>query len=141
MSCRAYLTILAILAASSAGGCGNKAIRTREQATAAALARYPGDPQQSDEIRLAAVDHAKDKKVEILNLTDRSIESPTIWVNQTFLNRTRTIPPRGQVTVKYSELLEQGGGVRDLDMVNVPVKTVEVETAQGLFSVTGTSRK
>lgn len=142
MSCKSYLSMVVVVAlAGSCAGCGNRAVETRQQATAAALATYPGNPQQSDEIQLAAIDHAKDKEVEILNLTDRSIQSPTIWVNGNFLNRTKTIPPRGQVSVKYSQLIEQGGGVRDLDMVNVPVKTVEVQTAQGLFTVLGPSRK
>ena len=122
-------------------GCGNKAVEARRQATVAALASYPGNPQQSDEVRLAAVDRTKDKKIDVLNLTDRSVQSPTIWVNQTFLSKTETIPPRGQVTIKYSALIEQGTGVRDLDMANVPVKAVEVQTAEGLFSVMGPSRK
>src|SRR5215207_2277473 len=58
-------------------GCGNKAVEARRQATVAALARYPGNPQQSDDVRLAAVDRTKDKKIDVLNLTDRSVQSPT----------------------------------------------------------------
>jgi len=127
--------------ATSCTGCGNKAVEARRQATVAALASYPGNPQQSDEVRLAAVDRTKDKKIDILNLADRSVQSPTVWVNQTFLAKTESIPPRGQVTVEYSDLIEQGAGVRDLDMANVPVKTVEVQTAEGLFTVMGPSRK
>lgn len=125
----------------SCTGCGNKAVEARRQATVAALASYPGNPQQSDEVQLAAVDRTKDKKIDMLNLTDRSVQSPTVWVNQTFLAKTETIAPRGQVTVEYSDLIEQGTGVRDLDMANVPVKTVEVQTADGLFTVMGPSRK
>src|SRR5688572_26944318 len=139
-----YAFVLVISAGAivaSCTGCGNKAVEARRQATVAALASYPGNPQQSDEVRLAAVDRAKDKKIDILNLADRSIQSPTVWVNQTFLAKTETIPPRGQVTVEYCDLIEQGTGVRDLDMANVPVKTVEVQTAAGLFTVLGPSRK
>lgn len=143
MSFKPNLSAFVVLAAvgASCAGCGNKAIATREQATAAALARYPGNPQQSEEIRLASIDHADDKKVEVANLTDRAIPTPMIWVNQTFVNKSRTIPPRGQVIVKYSELLEQGSGVRDLDMANVPVKTVEVQVGDELYTATGPSRK
>lgn len=130
-----------VVVSTACAGCGNKAVEARRQATAAALASYPGNAQQSDEVRLAAVDRTKDKKVEILNLADRSVQSPTVWVNQTFLAKTESIPPRGQVTVRYSDLIEQGTGVRDLDMANVPVKTVEVQTAEGLFTVMGPSRR
>ena len=139
MSFRAYLSI--VMLAALAGGCGNKAVATREQATHAALSTYPGSPQQSDEIQLAAIDDPKRKKIQIVNLTDRTIPTPSLWVNQTFVHKARTIEPRGQITVEYEDLLEQGSGVRDLDMANVPVKTVEVQTSGGLYTVQGPSRK
>jgi hypothetical protein len=137
--CRNTSLLIALLALST--GCANKQVATREQATHAALSTYPGNPQRSDEVQLAAIDHPKDKRIDIVNLTDRAVATPTVWVNQSYVHKAATIKPRGQVTVKYSELIEQGQGVRDLDMANVDVKTVEVQTSAGLFAVMGPSRK
>ena len=137
--CRTTCLLIAVLTLST--GCGNKHVATREQATLAALSTYPGNPVRSDEVQLAAIDNPKDKEIELINLTDRTIPTPTIWVNQAYVHKAPTIKPRGQVTVDYAELIEQGQGVRDLDMANVLVRKVEVQTGDALYTVMGPSRK
>jgi hypothetical protein len=139
MSCRIYL-LVPIIAAFSLG-CANKAVQTREQATHAALSRYPGNPQRSNDIQIAAIDDPGEKRLEILNLTDRTITDATLWINQRFVHKIKSLKGRDQMSMKYNELIEQGGGVRDLDMANVPVKTVEIQTPDGLYTVQGPSRK
>src|SRR5687768_3624950 len=104
MPCRIYLLVL-IFAALSAG-CGNKAVQAREQATHAALSRYPGNPQRSDDVQLAAIDDPKDKRLEIMNLTDSPIANATLWVNQTFVHKIKSLKGRDQTSMKYNELLE-----------------------------------
>jgi hypothetical protein len=79
--------------------------------------------------------------LQIHNLTDRSVPPSAVWVNEVFVARVETIPPKSHVTVKYSELLEAGPSVNDLKMLDAPVAKVELETDQGLFTVMGPATK
>jgi hypothetical protein len=129
-------TILCLVA-----GCAQQRQEARRDATVAALAKYPGSPQKSDRVQVAAVDYRGDKRIELLNVGDAPIESPTVWVNKTFVNKAPTIPTRGSVVVKYVDLIQQGQGVQDLATMNQPVTTVEIQTADGLYSAMGPARK
>jgi hypothetical protein len=122
-------------------GCAQQRQDVRRQATAAALASYPGNPQKSERVQVAAVDYRKDGRIELFNLGDNPVTSPTVWVNKTYVSKAATIPPRGSVSVRYAELIQQGEGVQDLTTTKQPVTTVELETADGLYSALGPARK
>ena len=62
-----------------AAGCAQKRQEVRRDATVAALAKYPGNPQKSDRVQVAAVDHRGDKRIELLNVGDSPVDSPTVW--------------------------------------------------------------
>jgi hypothetical protein len=122
-------------------GCAQQRQEVRRDATVAALAKYPGSPQKSDRVQVAAVDYRGDKRIELLNVGDSPVESPMVWVNKTFVNKAPTIPTRGSVVVKYADLIQQGQGVQDLATINQPVTTVEIQTGEGLYSAMGPARK
>lgn len=135
------LLSVATLSLVTAAGCAQHREEVRRDATVAALAKYPGNPQKSDRVQVAAVDHRGDKRLELLNLGDNPVESPTVWVNKTYVNKAPTIPTRGSITVKYVDLIQQGQGVQDLATTNQPVQTVEIQTADGLYTAMGPARK
>lgn len=135
------LVACAVTASAGCAGDGSTRLDARRDPTLAALAKYPGNPQKSDDIQVVAIDRPGDKKLELANLTDRSVTFPTVWVNGAYVARAETIPPRGQVTVKYSELIEQGRSVQDLAAADGTVNTVELQTPQGLFTVLGPTRR
>lgn len=122
-------------------GCAQHREEVRRDATVAALAKYPGNVQKSDRVQVAAVDYREDKRLELLNLGDGPVENPMIWVNKTYVNKAPTIPTRGSIVVKYVDLIQQGQGVQDLATTNQPVQTVEIQTADGLYSAMGPARK
>ena len=62
-------------------------------------------------------------------------------MNKTYVNEAPTIPTRGSIVVKYADLIQQGQGVQDLSTTNQPVTTVEIQTADGLYSAMGPARK
>lgn len=139
-----------ILAALSLGslfvGCKSSQVtqvgpEARRDITYAATAKYPGNPQTSETIRLAAVDDLSQKRLEILNLTDNSVPQSTIWVNGAFVNRVDGIAPRGSTTVRYGELLEAGPSTRDFGQLNQGVQKVEIQSANTLYTVQGPAKK
>ena len=131
----------AVAALGLIAGCAQHREEVRRDASVAALAKYPGNVQKSDRVQVAAVDYRGDKRIELLNLGDGPVENPTIWVNKTYVNKAATIPTRGSVVVKYVDLIQQGQGVQDLATTNQPVQTVEIQTADGLYSAMGPARK
>ena len=122
------------------GGCAKQRQDVRRDATVAALAKYPGNPQRSEQVLVAAVDY-RGKRIELLNLGDNPIPSPTVWVNKTYVHKAPTIPNRGAIAIDYASLIQQGEGVQDLSTAKQAVTTVELETAEGLFPAMGPARK
>ena len=129
------------------GGCSTDRVsqvgqEPRAAISDAALASYPQAPAaSSDRVQAAAVDHPDLKEVEIFNLADQSIPAARVWVNGNFLAQINSIPPRGSVIVKYSNLLEAGRAVNDLKQLQQPVRKVELQTREGLFKVQGPAMK
>lgn len=80
-------------------------METRKDVTRAVLASYRRGAQRSDEVQVSAVDDPGKKVITQNNLIDRSIPTPTVWVNGTYLYRAETIPPRGQMVVKYANMI------------------------------------
>ena len=123
------------------GGCAANEMETRRDVTRAALASYPGGAQESRDVRVSAVDDPGRKRIELYNLTDRTVTAPTVWVNGTYLTRMEGLPPRGSATVRYADLIESGRGVNDLASSGNSVRKVELQTGDGLFTVLGPSRR
>src|SRR3954464_6349831 len=113
----------------------------RQAISAAAMARYPGNPTTSRDIQLAAVTYPEKKYVEILNLGTTSIPASNVWVNGTFMTHIDGIAPKSLTTVQYGSLLEAGTATNDLKSLNQPVSKVEIQTDRGLFSVQGPTIK
>lgn len=107
----------------------------------AATATYPGHAVKSPRMELVAFDHPDRNVLEVHNLMSRSVPASSVWVNENFVARVGPIPPRGFVAVKYSDLLESGPGVSDLDRLDAKVAKVELHTDEGLFTVMGPATK
>ena len=108
----------------------------------AATASYPGEPMAATkDFQVAALDNPDAHELELLNLTDNSIPASSVWVNGAFVKRIASIPPRGTLKVKYSELLEAGRSVNDLQSVGQIARKVEIQTPQGLMAVQGPSNR
>jgi hypothetical protein len=123
-------------------GCAQHRAEARRDATVAALAKYPGNAQKSDNVRVAAVDHqGTPKRLELINLGDSPIQTPMVWVNKKYVNKAPTIPARGSIMIGYADLIQQGQGLTDLAASNQPIMTVEVQTAGGLYAAEGPARK
>jgi hypothetical protein len=135
------VVVLAAATLALLAGCAQQRQAARRDATVAALASYPGNPQRSERSPVAAVDYRKHKRVEVLNLGDAPLQAPMVWVNRTYVAKIPTIPARGTAAVNYQDLIQQGEGVRDLAVTKDTVTTVEVQTAEGLYSVLGPARK
>jgi hypothetical protein len=139
---RRITSLLSVAAALSlAAGCAQHREEVRRDATVAALAKYPGTVQKSDRVQVAAVDYRGDKRIELLNVGDSPVESPTVWVNKTYVNKAPTIPTRGSIVIRYVDLIQQGQGVQDLATTNQPVTSIEIQTGDGLYSAMGPARK
>lgn len=63
------------------------------------------------------------------------------WVIESFLSKIDGVPPRGSVTVKYSELIESGRSAADRASSNNTVRKAELQTPQALFTVPVPTRK
>ena len=138
---RQVLILMLTLAAAAACGCAANEMEERRRVTQAARAEYPGNARMSKEVQVVAYDHPDDKKLELSNLGDRSVPGPTVWVNGAYLHRVESIGPRQSVTVDYDDLLEAGPGVTDFADSKHPVRKVEVQTPDGLFTALGPTRK
>jgi hypothetical protein len=122
-------------------GCAEQRMEARRDVKIAALSKYPGNAKKSDKVQVTAVDYPDQKRLELLNTSDVPLPTPTVWVNQTFLNKAPTIPARGSVTIKYVDLIEQGQGLQDLAASGRGASVVEIETPEGLFSTSGPAKK
>ena len=139
--------VVTLFIASFITGCAVKRVaqvdpNTREAIGYAATAHYPGNPQwRPDKVQAAAVDDHKNEELQILNLSDNAIPTPTIWVNGQFVRRVQTIGPRGSTTISYPGLLAAGNTAMDFQRAGQRVSKVEIETADGLFQCQGPSRR
>lgn len=134
--------VISVALTGCATGGSSAEIDTRREIKAAARAEYPGNARESDTLKLAAVDNtAGGGTLELLNLTDNSVPPAKVWVNGKYLAGTPVIPARSQVSVKYSDLLEVGAGVMDLSRSQSKIGKVEIQTGDGLFTVSGPTRK
>jgi hypothetical protein len=114
----------------------------REQIAYAATAKYPsGAAQQSEKLRLAAVDDMDAKRLTIMNLTDTAIPPSTVWVNGAYVHPLPTIPARGTYSIDYEQILMAGPNPTDLKQQGQAVSKVELQTEKGLFTVQGPSKK
>ena len=127
-------------------GCATKRVsgvdpEARQQIGYAATATYPGNPyQRPDKVNAsAAVDH-EDEEIQIYNLSDNAIVSPKVWVNGAYVRQLPTIGPRAAATVEYRGLLQAGEPSMDFKRAGQAVSKVEIQTADGLFTVQGPSR-
>ncbi|HEY7115470.1 MAG TPA: hypothetical protein VH475_02725 [Tepidisphaeraceae bacterium] len=141
MNVRHAAITLAIISLALLAGCTQQKMEARRDATVAALAQYPGNPQRSDTVTVAAVDYPADKRFELYNMGDQPITNAKVWVNQRFVKEVGRIPARGSVNIKYADVLEQGAGVQDLAQYARGISAVELQTPDGLFTVLGPSRK
>jgi hypothetical protein len=115
---------------------------TRAAIGYAATAHYPSTPaQRSDQVLAAAVNYPSTKQIEILNLTQNAIPTPSVWVNGVYVRRIETIPPQGSVTLRYANLLQAGQAQNDFSMMQQPVTKVEMETSSGFYQVLGPAVK
>ena len=136
----------ASLAAALLAGCGTSDVgkvgqEPREAITYAATAKYPGDAQKSDRVQVTAINDDGAHETVLYNLSNRSVPDSTVWVNGAFVTKIDMIPPKGSVTVKHSELLESGPGTGDVKRLDQPVTRVELQTPDGLFTVSGPAQK
>jgi len=113
----------------------------RAEISYAATAKYPGAARESDEVKLTAVTDPENDDLTIFNVTDNAIGPATIWVNGAFVHRVSGIAPRASVKIKHAELLQAGAGTADLKRLEQPVRKVEIQTKDGLFTVQGPSQK
>jgi hypothetical protein len=115
---------------------------TRAAIGYAATARYPTTPaQRSDQTVAAVVNYPSTKQIEILNLSQNAIPTPSVWVNGAYVRRIQTIPPQGTVTLRYANLLQAGQAQNDFSMMQQPVTKVEIETNNGFYTVLGPAVK
>lgn len=122
-------------------GC-NSEMQTREQATTAALSKYPGGTAKASETyKLAVVDHQDTSTVEVLNLTDNAVPAAKLWVNGRYVAKITGIQARGNVSVKYSDLLESGAGLADLALAKGTVAKAELQVGSDLYTVQGPTIK
>src|SRR5207253_66524 len=97
---------------------------------------YPGYAQnRPDKVQAAAVVDRDKQEIQILNLSDNAIASPTVWVNGAYVRRVPTIQPRGSTVIKFEGLLQAGQTSMDFKRADQPVTKVEIQTADGLFAV------
>jgi len=130
-----------LLAGCSTGEVARVEDEAREQISYAATAKYPGQARTSDAIKLTAVDDPDGRTLTIYNVTDNAIGPSTIWVNGAFVYRISGIAPRAAVQISHAELLQAGPGTGDLKALDQSARKVEIETADGLFTVQGPSRE
>jgi hypothetical protein len=143
-----FLTAVAASAMALMVGCEGKADKVsgvapeaRQAISAAATARYPGNPTTSRDVQAAAINYPEKKFVEVHNLGNTSIPAGNVWVNGTYMTHIEGIAPRSYTTVQYGQLLEAGAPSNDLKHLNQPVAKVEIQTDKGLFSVQGPTIK
>ena len=143
-----FLTAMAASALALVVGCEGKADKVssvqpeaRQAISAAATARYPGNPTTSRDVQAAAINYPEKKVVEIYNLGNTSIPPGNVWVNGSYMTHVDGIAPKSYTAVKYGQLLEAGTPANDLKSLNQPVAKVEIQTDKGLFSVQGPSVK
>jgi hypothetical protein len=143
-----FLTAVAASAIALMVGCEGKgdkvsgvAPEARQAISAAATARYPGNPTTSRDVQAAAINYPEKKFVEVHNLGNTSIPAGNIWVNGTYMTHIDGIAPKSYATVQYGQLLEAGAPANDLKHLNQPVAKVEIQTDKGLFSVQGPTIK
>jgi hypothetical protein len=128
-------------------GCATKRVSSvdpdaRARIGYAATAHYPGNPQAATtSVMAAAIDHPRDEQIEIINLSDNAIPSPTIWVNGAYLRQLTTLPPRGDVIIAYDGLLQGGNTASDFKRAQQPVTKVELQTGGALYTVLGPAVK
>ena len=134
--------VLGLAAVVAAAGCSTSEMAVREDVTRAALSEYPGQARPSDRLKLAAVDDPGRQTLEISNLSDTAVTTAKVWVNSRYVQAVPAIPARSTVTIGYADLLEAGRGTMDLARVDKPqIAKVEVQTADGLFTVDGPARR
>ena len=143
-----FVTVVAASGLALLVGCEGKgdkvsavAPEARQAISAAATARYPGNPSTSRDVQAAAINYPDKKYVEIHNLGTQSIPAGTAWVNGTFMTHIEGIAPKSFTTVRYGQLLEAGAPANDLKNLNQPIAKVEIQTDRGLFSVQGPTIK
>jgi hypothetical protein len=139
--------IACIILIASTIGCAAKKVSSvdpdaRARIGYAATTTYPANPRQATTAVLAAaIDYPREKSIEILNLSDNAIATPTLWVNGNYLRQLATIPPRGAIAVRYAGLLQSGYTAMDFERANQPVTKVELHTTGGLYQVLGPAVK
>jgi hypothetical protein len=143
-----FLTAVTASAIALLAGCEGKGDKVssidpeaRQAISAAATARYPGNPTTSRDVQAAAINYTDKKYIEIHNLGTASIPAGTVWVNGTFMTHFDGVAPKSFTTVHYGSLLEAGSPSNDLKRLSQPVAKVEVQTDRGLFSVQGPTVK
>lgn len=97
--------------------------------------------QASHDLNLGAINDRDAKVLRVYNFSDQTIPASTLWVNGAFLSQIEPIPPKGHVTLKYSQLLEQGVNINDFSNVQAPITKVELQNDRGLFAVEGPAAK
>ena len=137
----AVVMICVVVAGCAASRVSSVEPETRENIGYAATAHYPGYPQQrTDKVHASAAVDQEDEEIQIFNLSDNAIPTPTIWVNGVFVRRLPTIGPRSSATVTFPGLLQAGQPEMDFKRSGQSVSKVEIQTADGLFAVQGPSR-
>jgi hypothetical protein len=107
----------------------------------AALSEYPKSMTPSHDLNVGAINDRDAKVLRVYNFGDQTIPASTLWVNGGFLSYIDSIPPKGHVSLKYSQLLEQGQNVNDFSKVEAPMAKVELQNDRGLFAVEGPAAK
>ena len=136
----------ATVAAGLLAGCATQDVgrvgqEPREAIGYAATAEYPGNARKSDRVQVTAVNDDGAHEMILYNLSNQSVPASSVWVNGAFVTKIDTIPPKGSVTVKHSELLEAGPGTGDVKRLDQPVTRVELQTPDGLFAAGGPAQK
>ena len=112
--------------------------RPHEAITYAARAKYPGNSaQHSERVHAVAINNPDGKTLDVYNLGMESIPATAIWVNGAFVKQISSISPKGNVTVKYVELLEAGPSAKSMSELERTVQKVELQTTDGLYYVEG----
>jgi hypothetical protein len=139
---KSSIPAIAAAAALLLGGCQagkvtDVAPEAKESIAYAATAKYPGTAQRSDRIQAVALDDPTAREVTVYNLKAEAIPATALWVNGVYVRQTGTIPARGKVTARYGAFLEASNPATDFAKARQAVQRVELQTADGLYTVLG----
>jgi len=137
---------LIVLAAIALAGCSTSAenpstaSHTTQQpptqlAAYAASVQYPSDLTASKDLRVAAILNNDSGTIKIYNFSNQALRDVRVWVNNSFVYRLDTLAPNSSVTIHRDQLYDATG--RTLANVQATVRTVQLQTPEGLFDVQG----